>query len=152
MSGPTRPAKLLVKASRSRHSLRSCGMTKARCARAGWPPYGPLCLQQSLRLRPDLVRDIVARRGERITRGETLFRARRGLGHRTLHLVHVLLELADPLAERGADLRDALGAEQDQHDDEHDDQLAEPKVERHFKLLEKRPGNEIRDEHAEQAQ
>src|SRR5687767_15244598 len=96
---------------------------------------GPLAIRsrsdQALRLGARFFADWRFRTG-RLPPGEPRVVARRlRLADRTLDVVHILLELTNPLAERGADLGNALGAEQDQYDDQNDDQLGHTDVAEH---------------------
>src|SRR6185312_4982887 len=85
---------------------------------------------ESLRLRPHRLVVLWAAGVIRITGRETLGRARLAdrLPNLAISIVDVLLELADAFADRRSDLRHALGAEQDEHDDQDDHQLHETDV------------------------
>src|SRR6185369_12752202 len=105
---------------------------------------------QPLRLRTRGLFGLAARQG--IGGGKLRIAARLGLRDAVLHVAHVLLELTNTLAERAADLRDALGSEENEHDEQNDHQLAKTEICEHGTLLlEKRPGDQVRDEYAEQA-
>src|SRR6185312_12663733 len=82
-------------------------------------------VDQPLRFRPCVLGPRL-----RIGRPEPLaFIARRDLlRDRRLHVGHALLELANPLAHRARDLRNALRTEEQQHDEYDDEDLAEPEI------------------------
>src|SRR5258708_21578756 len=104
---------------RSRIGERSCPRSSAGRARRNGD-----ALDEPLGLRPRGLLS-VATHGRLIAFTYAWLRPRLGLRDAALDVVHVLLELADPLAERRADFRDALRPEQYEHDDQNDHELAE---------------------------
>ena len=69
-----------------------------------------------------------------------------------LRLAHVALELVDALPERARDLRDPLGPEEDEDDQEDDEDLGQADVAEHGGLLEERPGNQVGEQDADEAE
>src|SRR5665213_1530058 len=86
-------------------------------------------LDQALRLGANFVGDIVTH--DRIARRQTRFGTRLRLCNRAFDIIDVFLELANALAERRADLRNALGTEEYEYDDQNDHQLAHTEVSEH---------------------